>query len=61
MSSISKVIKIIQNAGYHLESNGDGLWRVDGGEWFESAKLEQMARDLRTRTLTSAHLAQSSA
>ncbi|MDI7774746.1 hypothetical protein [Asticcacaulis sp. EMRT-3] len=46
ISSISKAIKIVQDAGFSLEPDGEGLWRINGGEWFSSARLTKFAYDL---------------
>lgn len=46
MSSISQAVRAFQRAGHHLESDGEGLWRVDGQDWFDNDTFLKRALDL---------------
>ena len=38
-TSVSQAIRIVQNAGYDLRPDGEGLWHVNGGGGMSSAAL----------------------
>lgn len=55
ISSISRAIKIIQKTGCHLEPDGEGQWRINGGGWFDSDTLEKLATELITQNSSPPH------
>ena len=46
VASVGKAIAALQAAGHRLESDGEGLWRIDGGGDITSAALIAFARRL---------------
>jgi len=49
IASIAAAISAVRDAGYQLESNGEGGWRIGGSRWVASSVLIQLAALIRDR------------